>query len=62
MYEFVKNDEGSERLAINAQNGVHCKTCDMKDPTQNIVWVPPEGGGAPNYPNMIRGISPSSHA
>jgi electron-transferring-flavoprotein dehydrogenase len=52
VYEFVKNDDGSERLQINAQNCVHCKTCDIKDPTQNIVWVPPEGGGGPNYPNM----------
>ncbi|CAH2771127.1 MAG: Electron transfer flavoprotein-ubiquinone oxidoreductase (EC [uncultured Caballeronia sp.] len=52
VYEFVKNDDGRERLQINAQNCVHCKTCDIKDPTQNIVWVPPEGGGGPNYPNM----------
>jgi electron-transferring-flavoprotein dehydrogenase len=52
VYEFVKNDEGTERLQINAQNCVHCKTCDIKDPTQNIVWVTPEGGGGPNYPNM----------
>jgi electron-transferring-flavoprotein dehydrogenase len=51
VYEFVKSDEG-ERLVINAQNCVHCKTCDIKDPTQNIVWVSPEGGGGPNYPNM----------
>ena len=40
------------RLQINAQNCVHCKTCDIKDPTQNINWVVPEGGGGPNYPNM----------
>ncbi|UEP52835.1 electron transfer flavoprotein-ubiquinone oxidoreductase [Burkholderia ambifaria] len=52
VYEFVKNDDGSDRLVINAQNCVHCKTCDIKDPTQNIVWVTPEGGGGPNYPNM----------
>jgi electron-transferring-flavoprotein dehydrogenase len=52
VYEFVKNDDGSERLVINAQNCVHCKTCDIKDPTQNIVWVTPEGGGGPNYPNL----------
>ena len=52
VYEFVKNNDGSERLIINAQNCVHCKTCDIKDPTQNIVWVSPEGGGGPNYPNM----------
>ncbi|MBL0420443.1 electron transfer flavoprotein-ubiquinone oxidoreductase [Ramlibacter sp. AW1] len=51
VYEFVK-DDGQERLQINAQNCVHCKTCDIKDPTQNIVWVVPEGGGGPNYPNM----------
>nr|WP_315261606.1 electron transfer flavoprotein-ubiquinone oxidoreductase [uncultured Duganella sp.] len=52
VYEFVKNDDGGDRLQINAQNCVHCKTCDIKDPTQNIVWVTPEGGGGPNYPNM----------
>jgi electron-transferring-flavoprotein dehydrogenase len=52
VYEFVKTEEGQERLQINAQNCVHCKTCDIKDPTQNIVWVTPEGGGGPNYPNM----------
>ena len=52
VYEFVKTDEGQERLQINAQNCVHCKTCDIKDPTQNIVWVTPEGGGGPAYPNM----------
>ncbi|TWI50036.1 electron-transferring-flavoprotein dehydrogenase [Pseudoduganella flava] len=52
VYEFVKTDEGTDRLQINAQNCVHCKTCDIKDPTQNIVWVTPEGGGGPNYPNM----------
>jgi electron-transferring-flavoprotein dehydrogenase len=52
VYEFVKNDDGSDRLLINAQNCVHCKTCDIKDPTQNIVWVTPEGGGGPNYAGM----------
>ncbi|QJE01686.1 electron transfer flavoprotein-ubiquinone oxidoreductase [Massilia forsythiae] len=52
VYEYVKTDEGRDRLQINAQNCVHCKTCDIKDPTQNIVWVTPEGGGGPNYPNM----------
>jgi Ferredoxin-like protein len=52
VYEFVKDADGSDRLQINAQNCVHCKTCDIKDPTQNIVWVTPEGGGGPNYPNM----------
>ncbi len=51
VYEFVQ-DGDAERLQINAQNCVHCKTCDIKDPTQNIVWVTPEGGGGPNYPNM----------
>ncbi|HRK96462.1 MAG TPA: electron transfer flavoprotein-ubiquinone oxidoreductase [Rhodospirillales bacterium] len=51
VYEFV-GDNGSQRLQINAQNCVHCKTCDIKDPTQNINWVVPEGGGGPNYPNM----------
>jgi electron-transferring-flavoprotein dehydrogenase len=52
VYEFVKNDDQSDRLQINAQNCVHCKTCDIKDPTQNIVWVTPEGGGGPNYAGM----------
>jgi electron-transferring-flavoprotein dehydrogenase len=52
VYEFVKNDDGGDRLQINAANCVHCKTCDIKDPTQNIDWVVPEGGGGPNYPNM----------
>jgi electron-transferring-flavoprotein dehydrogenase len=51
VYEYV-GESGQERLQINAQNCVHCKTCDIKDPTQNIVWVTPEGGGGPNYPNM----------
>ncbi|HEY5701204.1 MAG TPA: electron transfer flavoprotein-ubiquinone oxidoreductase [Gammaproteobacteria bacterium] len=53
VYEIVRDDDGSNpRLQINAQNCVHCKTCDIKDPTQNINWVTPEGGGGPNYPNM----------
>ena len=52
VYEFVKNEDHSDRLQINAQNCVHCKTCDIKDPTQNIVWVTPEGGGGPNYAGM----------
>ena len=52
VYEFVKSDDGPDRLQINFQNCVHCKTCDIKDPTQNIVWVVPEGGGGPNYVNM----------
>jgi len=52
VYEFVKSEDGRDKLQINAQNCVHCKTCDIKDPMQNIVWVTPEGGGGPNYPNM----------
>jgi electron-transferring-flavoprotein dehydrogenase len=52
VYEYVKNDDNSDRLQINAQNCVHCKTCDIKDPTQNIIWVTPEGGGGPNYAGM----------
>ena len=53
VYEIVRDaDGGNPRLRINAQNCVHCKTCDIKDPTQNIVWVAPEGGGGPSYPNM----------
>ena len=52
VYEFVKDSDNTDRLQINSQNCVHCKTCDIKDPTQNIVWVTPEGGGGPNYPNM----------
>ena len=51
VYEFVGSD-GHEQLQINAQNCVHCKTCDIKDPTQNIVWVTPQGGGGPNYSGM----------
>jgi electron-transferring-flavoprotein dehydrogenase len=52
VYEIVREADANPRLQINAQNCVHCKTCDIKDPTQNIVWVTPEGGGGPNYPNM----------
>jgi electron-transferring-flavoprotein dehydrogenase len=52
VYEFVDQPGGGQRLQINAQNCLHCKTCDIKDPTQNIVWVVPEGGGGPRYPNM----------
>jgi electron-transferring-flavoprotein dehydrogenase len=52
VYEIVGVEEQAPRLQINAQNCVHCKTCDIKDPTQNINWVVPEGGGGPNYPNM----------
>ncbi len=51
VYEWVE-EAGNPRFVINAQNCVHCKTCDIKDPNQNITWVPPEGGGGPNYPNM----------
>ncbi len=53
VYEIVSNEDGSNpKLQINSQNCVHCKTCDIKDPSQNIRWVTPEGGGGPNYPNM----------
>jgi electron-transferring-flavoprotein dehydrogenase len=52
VYEIIGKEEGEPKLQINAQNCVHCKTCDIKDPTQNINWVTPEGGGGPNYPNM----------
>jgi electron-transferring-flavoprotein dehydrogenase len=52
VYEYVKDDNGSDRLQINAQNCVHCKTCDIKDPTQNIVWVTPQGGEGPVYNAM----------
>lgn len=52
VYEFVKSDDGADRLQINAQNCLHCKTCDIKDPSQNIVWITPEGGGGPNYAGM----------
>ena len=52
VYEIVHEGEDAPRLQINAQNCVHCKTCDIKDPSQNIHWVTPEGGGGPNYPNM----------
>jgi electron-transferring-flavoprotein dehydrogenase len=52
VYEYIKTAAGEDKLQINAQNCVHCKTCDIKDPTQNIVWVTPEGGGGPNYSGM----------
>ena len=52
VYEFVKDDQGADRLQINAQNCLHCKTCDIKDPTQNIVWVTPQGGEGPVYSGM----------
>lgn len=52
VYEVVEDDQGGKRFQINAQNCVHCKTCDIKDPAQNIHWVSPEGGGGPNYPGM----------
>ena len=52
VYEITENDANESQLVINAQNCVHCKTCDIKDPSQNITWVTPEGAGGPNYPNM----------
>ncbi len=52
VYEVVEDESGDARFQINSQNCVHCKTCDIKDPAQNITWVAPEGGGGPNYPNM----------
>lgn len=52
VYEFIKDDKGDDRLQINSQNCVHCKTCDIKDPTQNIVWVAPQGGEGPVYSGM----------
>lgn len=52
VYEFIKDERGQDRLQINAQNCVHCKTCDIKDPTQNIIWIAPEGGGGPQYGAM----------
>ncbi len=52
VYEYIQDTNNNWRLQINAQNCLHCKTCDIKDPTQNITWIAPEGGGGPNYPNM----------
>ena len=52
VYEIVEDTTGTKKFQINSQNCVHCKTCDIKDPTQNIVWITPEGTGGPNYPNM----------
>lgn len=52
VYEYIKGSDGTMRLQINAANCLHCKTCDIKDPTGNIVWIAPEGGGGPNYPDM----------
>ena len=52
VYEIIESEEGEKRFQINSQNCVHCKTCDIKDPAQNITWVTPEGAGGPNYPNM----------
>ncbi|MDM0001060.1 electron transfer flavoprotein-ubiquinone oxidoreductase [Variovorax sp. J22P240] len=52
VYEFLRNDKGEDRLQINAQDCIHCKTCDIKDPTQNIVWVAPQGGDGPGYDSM----------
>ena len=52
VYEILNDNDGNPRLQINFQNCIHCKTCDIKDPKQNIIWVSPEGGGGPNYTNM----------
>ena len=52
VYEYVKDEDGNLKFQINAQNCIHCKTCDIKDPTQNIKWVNPEGGGGPAYEGM----------
>ena len=52
VYEVMEEEDGSKRFQINAQNCIHCKTCDIKDPAQNINWVVPEGNGGPNYGNM----------
>ena len=52
VYEIIEEENGDKRFQINSQNCVHCKTCDIKDPAQNITWVTPEGAGGPNYPNM----------
>ena len=52
VYEYVNNEKGQPRLQINASNCIHCKTCDIKDPLQNINWVNPEGGGGPLYGAM----------
>ena len=52
VYEILKDSNGLPNLQINAQNCIHCKTCDIKDPLQNINWITPEGGGGPNYTNM----------
>ena len=52
VYEWTEAGDGAPRYQINAANCVHCKSCDIKDPNQNIDWVPPEGGGGPNYPGM----------
>jgi electron-transferring-flavoprotein dehydrogenase len=52
VYEIIVGDKGKKQLQINAQNCLHCKACDIKDPSQNITWITPEGGGGPNYPNM----------
>ena len=52
VYEIIEDETNNKKLQINAQNCLHCKTCDIKDPSQNINWITPEGGGGPNYPNM----------
>ena len=51
VYEVIE-ENGEKRFQINSQNCIHCKTCDIKEPSQNINWITPEGGGGPNYPNM----------
>ena len=52
VYEYIKDENGQDKFQINSQNCVHCKTCDIKDPCQNINWTTPQGGDGPNYPNM----------
>ena len=52
VYEIIEDSQGHKQFQINSQNCIHCKTCDIKDPQQNITWTVPEGGGGPNYPNM----------
>ena len=61
VYEFVKDDHGDDRLQINAQNCVHCKTCDIKDPTQNIVWVALQGGEGPSTAACEHGRARAAH-
>ncbi len=59
VYEWVDDGKGDKRFQINAQNCVHCKTCDIKDPNQNITWTTPEGGGGPNYVEYVSAYCPS---